>query len=463
MSTTTNPTDFAPNSIRRLDPAKYVSLGDFIDEINAPDNRDTLVKTYGDQGITGFLQLTGAVKSNGTADQVQYWEETRLHPDQQVTPTAANAAVKTITLALVANTEKPLRLNDIILIGGLDRFIVTNITVGGAAGQETTYAGAAVVTAQSLLTGGLTAALTTAVVKVPIIGNLFAQGSGQNAGYLESNVSKRTNPYMIIKETYKVTGSQATNVGWINLGGGDYRWYIKSENDTRQRFIDKREMMMLLGQEITNAAVTAYGDGSEGYFSAIENRGIVNSAGGAAPSIATLTELDDIIIALDKQGAAAEYAVYCDRAQDLKFDDLIAAGTGTAANLTAGVATQFGAFNNDKDMAIKLGFSSFMRGSYGFHKHSWKLLNEPTLLAGSKYQGVMIPLTKVADPKTGTKANALEMNYKSSNGYSREMEHWMTGSILGVSNTNDDSLQFNYRTECNLVTRAANQHVLLKD
>ena len=456
---TVNPTDFAPNSIRRLAPEKYVSLGDFIDEINAPDNRDTLVKTYGNQGITGFLQLTGAVKSNGTADQVQYWEETRLHPAQKATPTAVSEDSTTVTLNMAANTEKPLRLNDVILIGGQDRFIVTAMTAG-----EVTYAGTATATLHSLLTGGLSKDLAATAADFPIIGNLFAQGSGQNDGYLESNVSKRTNPYMIIKETYKVTGSQATNVGWINLGGGDYRWYIKSENDTRQRFIDKREMMMLLGEEITNTGVTAYGDGSEGYFSAIENRGIVTTAASAgAEPINAMADLDDIVIALDKQGAAAEYAVYVDRAQDLKLDDIIAAGTGTAANLTAGVATQFGAFNNDKDMAIKLGFSSFMRGSYGFHKHSWKLLNEPTLLASSKYQGVMIPLTKVADPKTGTKANALEMNYKSTNGYSREMEHWMTGSILGVSNTNDDSLQFNYRTECNLVTRAANQHVLLKD
>ena len=455
---TVSPTDFAPNTIRRLDPAKYVSLGDFIDEINAPDNRDALVKTYGDQGITGFLQLTGAVKSNGTADQVQYWEETRLHPAQKAKPTAASAAAKTITLALEANTEKPLRVNDIILVGGVDRFIVTAV----AAGAETTFAGATTATAKSLLDGGLSANLANTAVDFPIVGNLFAQGSGQNSGYLESNVVKRTNPYMIIKETYKVTGSQATNVGWINLGNGDYRWYIKSENDTRQRFIDKREMMMLLGQQITNAGVTGFGDGSEGYFSAIENRGIVTTAANAEQAIHDLADLDALIVALDKQGAAAEYAVYCDRAQDLKFDDLIASGMSTAANITAGVTTQFGSFNNDKDMAIKLGFSSFMRGSYGFHKHSWKLLNEPTLLSGSKYQGVMIPLTTVADPKTGTKAAALEMNYKSSNGYSREMEHWMTGSILGVSNTNDDSLQFNYRTECNLVTRAANQHVILK-
>ena len=448
----TQPTDFSPAAFRRLDPTKYVSLGDFINEINAPDNRDALVKTYGNQGITGFLQLTGAVKSNGTADEVQYWEETRLHPAQVATPAAsAAAAATTLTLNLAANTQKPLRVNDVILVGGQDRFIVTAV----AGGAETTYAASATATVVSLSSAGLTASAAAASASFPIVGNLFAQGTGQNAGYLESNVVKRTNPYMILKETYKVTGSQATNVGWINLGNGDYRWYIKSENDTRQRFLDKREMMMLLGEQITNTGVTAYGDGSEGYFSAIEDRGIVNTGG-----VSALSDLDALIVALDKQGAAAEYAVYVNRAQDLDFDDMIAAGIGSS--LTSGVMTQFGAFDNSPEMAAHLGFASFMRGSYAFHKHSWKLLNEPTLLAGSKYQGVMIPLTQVADPRTGTKAPALEMNYKATNGYSREMEHWMTGSILGVTNTNEDSLQFNYRSECNLVTRAANQHVLLK-
>ena len=28
---------------------------------------------------------------------------------------------------------------------------------------------------------------------------------------------------MILKDTYKVSGSQATNIGWINVGNGDYR------------------------------------------------------------------------------------------------------------------------------------------------------------------------------------------------------------------------------------------------
>lgn len=471
MATTNTPLDFSPNSFRRLDPTKYTSLGDFIDEVNKPDNRDLLVKTYGNQGITGFLQMVGAVKSNGAADEVQYWEETRLHQLQVATPAAsAAAAATTLTLNLAsaatsatgatkAAAQKYLRVNDVILVGGVDRFIITAVTSG-----EYSQTATAAATAVALSSAGLSASAAAASANFPIVGNMFAQGTDQNVGYLESNVVKRTNPYQIIKEVYKVTGSQATNIGWVNLGNGDYRWFIKSENDTRQRFLDKREMMMLLGQEVSNAAgISSLGSiaGSEGYFSAIADRGIVvNSGSTATAAIATLDELDVLITALDKQGSMPEYAMYVNRLQDLAIDDMIAQGTSTAANITAGVTTQFGQFANAADM-VKLGFSSFMRGSYTFHKHSWKLLNDPTLLGASNFQGVMIPLTNVADPRTGEKSPALELNYKATNGYNREMEHWMTGSILGVTNANTDALQFNYRSEFALVTRAANMHVLL--
>ena len=470
MSTTNTPLDFSPNSFRRLDPTKYTSLGDFIDEVNKPDNRDLLVKTYGNQGITGFLQMVGAVKSNGAADEVQYWEETRLHQLQVATLSAtAAAAATTLTLNLAsaaatatgatkAAAQKYLRVNDVILVGGVDRFIITAVSSG-----EFSQTATAAATAVALTSGGLTASAATAAANYPIVGNMFAQGTDQNTGYLESNVVKRTNPYQIIKEVYKVTGSQATNVGWVNLGNGDYRWFIKSENDTRQRFLDKREMMMLLGQQVTNTSATGLGSiaGSEGYFSAIADRGIVvNSGATATAAIATLDELDVLITALDKQGSMPEYAMYVNRLQDLAIDDMIANGTSTAGNITAGVTSQFGQFANAADM-VKLGFSSFMRGSYTFHKHSWKLLNDPTLLGASNFQGVLIPLTNVADPRTGEKSPALELNYKATNGYNREMEHWMTGSILGVTNSNTDALQFNYRSEFALVTRAANQHVLL--
>tara|TARA_R110000850_G_scaffold71421_9_gene157642 strand:- start:658 stop:1326 length:669 start_codon:yes stop_codon:yes gene_type:complete len=219
---------------------------------------------------------------------------------------------------------------------------------------------------------------------------------------------------------------------------------------------------MLLGQKAaSDITVGNYAvNGSEGYFAAIEDRGIVETGG----TVSTLAEIDAVIAELDKQGAAPEYAVYGDTAQMLAFDDVVASLNGSAGSAfgapTSGAAA-FGAFSN-ADQAVTLGFKSFTRGGYTFHNKSWKLLNDPTLLGGSGFHGVMIPMTSVVDPKSGARAAALEMNYKAVDGYSREMEHWMTGSILGVTNTNDDSLQFNYRSECNLVTRAANQHVLIR-
>ena len=441
---------------RRLDPTKYTSLADFIDEINKPDNRDQLVKTYGYQqisgGLTGFLNLTGAVRASGTADEVQYWEETRLHSYATVSLAATAASTATsLTLTKATGDASVLRLNDVVLWNGGVRGMVTAVSPTGEVAHNATASYTV-----EILNGNIGATAATGAYNLPVIGNLFAQGSDQNTGYLESNVIKRTNAYSIIKEVFKVTGSQATNIGWVNVGNGDYRWYVKGEMDTRARFLDKREMMLLLGQSISNSITTTNIGGlptaGEGYFAAIENRGIVQNG-----EINDFGEMDILIEELDKQGAAPEYAMYVNTSQALAIDDMVASLNGAAgfADVTSGI----GAFGG---RGSELGFDSFKRGGYTFHKHSWKLLNDPTLLAGSKYLGAMIPLTTVVDPKTGSRAAALELNYKDTNGYSREMEHWMTGSILGVNNTNEDSLQFNYRSECTLVTRAANQHILIK-
>jgi hypothetical protein len=71
-------------------------------------------------------------------------------------------------------------------------------------------------------------------------------------------------------------------------------------------------------------------------------------------------------------------------------------------------------------------------------------------------------MSKVADAKTGAKAYALEINYKEANGYSREVEHWVEGGgVLGFATNDQDVAKFHYRSEACLITRAANQHVLL--
>ncbi len=310
-----------------------------------------------------------------------------------------------------------------------------------------------------------------------LIGNLYGQGTNQPSHFTESDVIKYRNPFMIVKDRYQVNGSQATNIGWVNMGNGDYRWFMYGEQEARKRFEDRREMMMLFGEirdgssdgtadspESDTLLGTTEAAGSQGYVSAVEERGIVISNANANP-MDSFGEFDDLILQLDKQGAPSEYAMYLNRKQDLAIDDMLASGIATG--VTAGLPGQFGAFNNDSDMAVKLGFKSFTRGGYTFHKHDWKLLNDPTLMGASNYlQGAMIPLANVTDARSGAKAPALAMYYKEANGYSRELDHWITGGgVMGHSNNGDDGKDvatFHYRSEVALVTRAANQHVIMK-
>ena len=468
--------NFAASTLKTT-PDKYISLGDLLDPTK-PDNRDLLVSTYGDQGITGFLEMTGATNNAGTADEVQWWEEGRLHKTFKGTYDKTGGAAESILIGGNGNSgPTQLRVNDVVLTNGGVRFIVTSVTASTGSAPDR-Y--------EVITMDGGALPDDIADTNMAIIGNIYPQGSDQPSSFYSPGLRRFTNPYIITKETYEVNGSQATNIGWVDVGGGDFRWYVKGEMDTRKRFMNQREMMLLFGEskvDILNAAgdvqsMSTFGTdasagtgdltlnsgkvtGSEGYFQALERRGITaDVSGGSQGTFASISDIDSIILELDKEGAPAEYAMYLNRKASLDIDDLLA--NGIATQVTAGLPGQFGAFNNQPDLAVQLGFKSFTRGGYTFHKHDWKLLNDPTLGGLSDVQGAMVPLANVADAKTGAKAPSLQMNYKGTNGYNRDMEHWVRGSILGYNNLSDDVAKFYYRSECNMCVRAANQHVLLK-
>jgi len=443
-----------------LDPRKYQALNDLLGatDFNKPDVRDLLVQTYGDQGITGFLSLTGAVNSGGSADQVEWFEEGRRHKLYKAT-TGGSVSSGALTSTLVFE-ENPQKYDVLMHTASGKKYIVS-----GTSADPDTITGGTVDIAELAASTNQT---ITDDDEFVYLGNMYPQGSNQPDFFQETTPERRKNPYMIVKDRYEVNGSQATNVGYVNVGNGDYRWFMHGEQEARKRFMDRREMMLLFGEELAGAGNTAVTDvaGSQGYFSAIDARGIEVTGVGSDP-LDSFTEFDLILTELDRQGAPSEYAMYLNRKQSLAIDDMLAAGVAT--QLTAGLPGQFGAFNNSADMAVQLGFKSFTRGGYTFHKHDWKLLNDPTLVGAVTSGGVagaMIPMSNVADARTGVKAPALELCYKEANGYSREMEHWVTGGgVLGHNNNGDngkDTATFHYRSEVALVTRAANQHVLLK-
>jgi hypothetical protein len=444
-------------------PDKYISLGTLIDPTK-PDVRDLYVSTFGDQGITGFLDLTGAKKSAGTSDETVWYEEGRLHRTLTASCAASEGTITYVDGVAVAthpavNAAGVLRVNDVLLWKTGVRSIVTAVA-GGTAFTFTTVD-----------LDGTGEPGTIASGQVNIIGNAYAQGTDQPSTFYQTALTKRVNPFIITKDTFHVTGSQATNIGWLNVNG-DYRWYMKNEMDARKRFMNQREAMLMYSQlPAYDAPITLGGTivGSEGYFAAVEDRGIVaDNVSTNDADFAALNDMDEIILALDKEGAPSEYAMYLDRRTSLIIDTMLATGVG--ANITAGLASQFGAFNNSQDMAVNLGFKSFTRGGYTFHKHDWKMLNDPTVggtHAANKtalaVTGAMIPMSQVADAKSGQKAPSLEMNYKAAGNYSRDLDHWVEGGgVLGFATNGEDMAKFHYRSECNLVTRAANQHVLLK-
>ena len=448
----------------KLTPDSYTTIDDLV-KATREDVMPDLVKTYGDQGITGFLKLTGAINSGGSSDQIDWWEEGRRHRAFTLSDnlSASNDASITVTdTTFIANVQK----NDVVMDTETGvRFIVQagGFGTGTATNVVLVKLDDTVIASSDVTTGANNCTMV-------VIGNIYAQGTNQPTAFTDPGIIRYTNPYMIVKDRYEVNGSQATNIGYVNLGGGDYRWFMYGEKEARARFEDKRELMMLFGEKrSTTAAGTALDSalaGSEGYFSAIESRGI-NVASAATNPMDSFSEFDDIILELDKQGAPSEYAMYVNRKQDLAIDDMLAAGIATG--VTAGLPGQFGAFQNSPDMAVQLGFKSFTRGGYTFHKHDWKLLNDPTLLGASAngyIQGAMVPLRTVNDARSGASVPALSMHYKEANGYSREMEHWVTGGgVLGHNNNGDagtDQAVFHYRSEIALCVRAANQHVVIK-
>jgi len=454
----------------RITPETYTTIDSLIKTTKdhvLPD----LVETYGDQGITGFLKLTGAINSGGTSDQFDWWELGRRHA--KLTYTGGDTTIDSgdlfVTIDATANSDVAdnVQANDVVMDASSGaRFIVRN---GGNGSGTATQVKLVKLDDSGVADADIDATNGGTLIK---LGNMYAQGTNQPTAYDDIGVRKYSNPYMIVKGRYEVNGSQATNIGWVNVGGGEYRWFMKGEQEARAKFEDQREMMLLFGQkrnEPSDSTTTGQNlddelAGSEGYFSALEDRGIVVQNANANP-MDSFAEFDDLIMELDRQGAPSEYAMYLNRKQDLAIDDMLASGIAT--NVTAGLPGQFGAFQNDADMAVKLGFKSFTRGGYTFHKHDWKLLNDPTLLGASNFvQGAMVPLMNVTDARSGVRVPALSMFYKEANGYSRELEHWVTGGgVLGHTNNGDagtDQATFHYRSEIGLCVRAANQHVMIK-
>lgn len=423
---------------------------------------ENLVKRYGNQGITGLLELVGA-KKECTQTTFSHYEEAFIHNTVKLTTAGSYSANTAAHFTYTeqdntdaangdqsidgTNNDTPVRVGDILLAPNGELGYVTAVAADGD------------VDIQAF--DGTWSLATSTEFTFSIIGNMYAENTSQPSG-LMPRVHPYSNSCMIMKDSFVVSGTEATNVIYFKVDnekmGSGYLWYLKGEADTYKRFQDHMELMMLLGQSAANTGLSSFNT-TEGLLPFIENKGQSMDLGSAS---ITMADFDAMVKSLDKYRGAKEYALYAGIDLSLDIDDLLASQGAYAAG-----GANYGTFQNNKNMALNLGFNSFSRGGYTFHKKTYDVFNHPKLLGadGMNYSGygICIPMDTQKDAKSGEKIPSLRIRYKAANGYSREMEHWLTGSAVLKNKTNtEDNLKSHYRTERGFEGFAANRYMLIK-
>jgi hypothetical protein len=449
---------------------KQVTAGSYLDFQSAagvnfaqqylPELLEKEAEVFGNRSLSGFLEKVGAEEASAS-DQVVWSEQGRLH----ISAAGTIADGTDLAAGKITATGHGVRIGDTI--------VLTQVNVGtlkcyvsGVNDDDFTvkpYTQAALNTS-----GGSAVTFTAAAVTGFVYGSEYGKGLPGRGESLEPEFTSYSNQMFIMKDKYEVSGSDASQIGWVEVSGEEgqsgYLWYLKAAGDTKARFTDYCEMALVEAEKLKSGNTNGAPKGSEGLFSAIDSRGIVCEAD-ANGSFSLATEFDVILKEFDKQGAIEEYVMFLDRSAALDIDDMLA-----GQNSYGDGGTSYGVFNNSEDMAINLGFSGFRRGSYDFYKTDWKYLNDGAtrgaLNGGTAdvKKGVMVPagVTSVYDQGLGKnlKRPFLHVRYRAAGIEDRRFKTWTTGSV-GATTSDLDAMEMHFLTERCLVVQGANNFCTL--
>jgi hypothetical protein len=457
--------DLQPSAEKKTLASNYITNFDFLNQY-LPDTYEKEFERYGNRSVASFLRAVGA-EMPSTSDLIKWAEQGRLHTKYVNCQSDAAAASDTATIT-VGDTLVPgnggiaFRVGQTVFLSDnneaskSNKAIITDVDYAAGTFDVAYYEA-----------GGQTFAAAD-VVTAFVYGSEFRKGTEGMVESLEADDLILENSPIIIKDKYAVSGSDMAQIGWVEVtsenGATGYLWYIKSEHETRLRFEDYLELSMIeaVPAEAGSGAAaqsTVGNKGSEGLFYSVSQRG--NVWGGGNPT--TLSDFDTIIQRLDKQGAIQENVLFVNRQFSFDIDDMLAAQNSYGAG-----GTSYGLFDNDKDMALNLGFTGFRRG-YDFYKTDWKYLNDATTrggVVGGAINGVLVPAgsTTVYDQVLGKNAKRpfLHVRYRASETEDRRYKTWITGSAGGASNSSLDAMEVHFLSERALCTLGANNFFLFE-
>lgn len=411
------------------------TAANFIDDYTyaqkfAPELIPQLHSAYGKGKILKLTELIGN-ESTYASDKIQHSEEGRLHNAVKNVTTSGNV--------FTSPTAHNARVKDIILI-----------TDGVAEWQAEVTA----ITSTTVFTAVTRGEAFSFAGEVDILID-FTNSWGK--GDVNFTTSRRWDPTIyenfthIVKEYYEINASDMVHKTWIETPEGP-KWYNYEMMRTSALFDNKVEFTHFFHER----KASGEDRGMNGVIPQIEQRGNI-----ANEYIENIEELSEIVRRLKQQGGGCNsYNVWHDHKQGAFFRQMLA---GVNAHYAGG--GNYGAFNNSRDMSMKLGFNDVFIDGVTFFFQPWEILDNPSLMGSTKFRQtglayLMIPNgnTNIYEGGNTVSAPFLSVRYRGDESYNRKREL----KLFGPNGTPQvkDAQSAHYTSECLNQLAGANNYLV---
>lgn len=442
-------------------------------DLHMPEVMQQLYARYGDQGM-GMLNFIRAIgfEKNTPQGSYSHYEDNWVHEtivNKTLTVAGAAGASVDITLdpsSLDANNRFYPRL--------YDNLKMTNGTSVYISEIDVTTPSAPVLTLVPLKSTGVIPAIA-AGQQLFIYTNSFSEGSGQPNPAVRG-AYKYTGYTQIIKESIKGTGSEMTNQDWVSVTegtGNDKRflgWFdLARQYDIDVRMQKKIEGALIFGDLTDNpdAVDPVTGESlqtTEGIIAYTKRLGNVYPY---TPGTLQTSDYDQFDRILSRTFAAPAYVSYLAQDNHIETENMLKEYLQqTDVGYTTKAMTDT-YFQNDEALAVSVSFKAFKKAGRSYMLKRWQNMQDPKMGGTTGYDynkaGIMFPLGKQKDRKTGDQIPTVGVRWKALGEYSRKMEMWEVGGAgVGIKVTEFDNRNVYQRCEVGAHFIAGNNFIYME-
>lgn len=466
--------DFQGGSFVRRGDYNYVTTMD----LHKPEYDSELTEAFGDQMLTGMLQMIGAEKGV-SALEYNHFEEERIYPKIKATSAGAGAGAQaTFTIDAAATLSIPEnaspyggtvsstitvpRVGELILIKPASGVVSADSYIRAIVDSVTPATPA--FTATPLDSADSVPAIAAAS-EIVIYGNAHGEGSGQPPAR-QTRVKKVTNNLQIFKSTYEVTSTERDMLSWIDFKGKDGKmgkvYYLKGEADEYKNFMSQKELTLLLGEKLSNNTVSdAYANAgnpialTQGLIPTILSEGNISAY--SASTGWDKQDAEALVKVLDKQKGSKQNLI-------APGIDLSIAIDNTLADYKTGGSIVYGNYTFNEDAKVNFQFDKFAISDYVFSKKKFDTFNDLQSLGADGYgfssEAMVIPMGMTMDAGSGEKTNHLRLRYLVNPETGERNQR--SEIIDNFAITGTDTYSVFYKDTCGLETFAMNKFAYIK-